>query len=85
MSDSKAKYFVHRYADWSEDKPGQYYQDYLGIEATFENLDEAIEYAKRMYNATIGYLFKVKDDDCYYDNGKNKVLYDPTQAFANWY
>ena len=86
MSDSKAtkKYFVHRYADWVEDKPGQYYQDYLGIAATFENLDAAIEYAKKAYNQT-GYLFKVKDDDCYYDNGKNKVFYYTAQEFANWY
>lgn len=68
-----------------ETRGGGYYQDYLGVAATFENLDEAIEYAKKMYNTTIGYLFKVKDDDCYYDNGKNKVFYYTEQEFENCY
>ena len=85
MSDSKTKYFVHSYAEWMESQPGEYYQDYYGVAATFENLDEAIEYAKRKYNTTIGYTFKVKDDACYYDNGKNKVFYDTESEFANWY
>lgn len=87
MSDSKAtkKYFVHRYSEMIEAKPGQYYQDYLGIAGTFENLDEAIAYAKRMYNTTDDCIFKVKDDDCYYDNGKNKVLYYNGQEYANFY
>ena len=84
MSDSKAKYFVHRYSEWMENQPGEYYQDYYGVAAVFENLDEAIEYAeKRFYKE--GGVFKVINDDCYYDNGRNKIFYDTGIAFANWY
>ena len=83
-SDTKAKYFVHRYSEWTEAKPGQYYQDYHGVAAVFENLDEAIEYAKKRFYKNCE-VFKIKDDDCYYDNGKNKVFFDTDLAFAHWY
>ena len=79
-----AKYFVHRYAEWTESQPGEYYQDYYGVAATFENLEEAIEYAKNRFYKESG-VFKVKDDACYYDNGNNKVFYDTELAFAHWY
>ena len=83
-NEATKKYFVHRYADWVEDKPGQYYQDYHGIAETFENLDEAIEYAKQRFFKEGG-VFKVKDDDCYYDNGTNTEFYNTEIAFAHWY
>ena len=56
----------------------------LGVAAVFENLDEAIEYAEKRFYKESG-VFKVINDDCYYDNGRNKIFYDTGIAFAHWY